>query len=422
LSNRGCASGCRLEIAPDDAETLRRAWPLWRARHQTPPDGAWRTWLLLGGRGSGKTRAGAEWVREAAESGRAGRIALVAPTFELAREVMIEGPSGLRMIAAPDSRPRYVASRHRLEWPNGAIAAVFSAEDPDSLRGPQHSLAWGDEFCAWSEPQAALDMLRLGLRVGDAPRCMLTSTPRPIAALRRLMAETDVAVTRGRTLEAEFLPAAFRDAMRDAYGGTALGAQELDGDVVEDRPGALWSHAVLERARGDPAAELERVVVAVDPPATSGADADGCGIVVAGAAGEGVARRAYVLADASVDGLSPDGWARAVSRAYEAWRADRVVAEVNQGGDLVAQVLRSAAPGLPVKSVRATRGKAKRAEPVAALYEQRRVIHCGVFDALEAQMRAMGADAAVADDRADALVWAITELMLEESAPRLRRL
>lgn len=333
---------------------------------------------------------------------------------------MVEGESGLLATAACDFRPRYKRSEHCLEWPNGARADCYSGAAPDGLRGPQHHAAWGDEFCAWPHAEETLANLRMGLRLGPDPRLILTTTPRPLPALKKLMAEDGVSVRRARTREAAFLPAAFREAVEAAYAGSALGAQELEGEIVEDREGALWNHALIAASRGEAPARLDRIVVAVDPPVSSGAKADGCGIVVAGAAGEGAARRAYVLADASVQGVSPDRWARAAAGAYEAWRADRVVAEINQGGDLVAGVLRQAAPDLPVACVRATRGKVARAEPVAALYEQGRVIHCGVFEALETEMRMLGSGLAP-DDRADALVWALTALMLDGNGePRVR--
>ncbi len=387
--------------------------------HQRPPrKDDWRCWLVLGGRGSGKTRAGAEWVQAGVDRGEMGRVALVAPTLEAARDVMIEGPSGLREIAPSWNRPRFHRARRRLEWPNGARADCYSGAAPDGLRGPQHHAAWGDEFCAWTHVEETLANLRMGLRLGAAPRLMLTTTPRPLPALKRLMSEDGVKVKRAKTREATFLPEAFRSAMAAAYAGTARGAQELDGEIVEDRVGALWTHALIGAARGRVPERLDRVVVAVDPPVSTGAKADGCGIVVAGAAGEGAARRAYVLADASLQGARPSGWARAVAAAYEVWAADRVVAEINQGGELVAGVLRQAAPGLPVTCVRATRGKTVRAEPVAALYEQGRVVHCGVFEALETEMRLLGSGLA-ADDRADALVWALTALMLEGGEPRV---
>jgi phage terminase large subunit-like protein len=402
---------------------IGRDWTHLREEYQEAPEGGWPVWVFLGGRGAGKTRTMAEWVRREVAAGTLGRVALVGPSYEAAREVMIEGPSGLIAVTPRRERPRYASSRHVLHWPNGAIGQAFSAEDPDALRGPQFHGAWGDEFCAWKRPQRVMDVLWPGLRLGALPRLAVSTTPRNIPALKKLIAMPGAIVSHGRTAEAAFLSEGFRAAMAALYAGTRLGAQELDGEIVEDRAGALWSYELLERARGTAPARLDRIVVAVDPPVSTGPDADGCGIVVAGAAGEGMGRRGYVLADASVQGASPDGWARAVVSAYEAWSADRVVAEVNQGGDLVARVLRGAAPGLPVKSVHATRGKAKRAEPVVALYERGAVAHCGVFAELEAEMRALGTDGRERDDRADALVWALTELMLGDVAePRVRML
>ena len=397
------------------------AWPLRRRVFQSAPEGDWPVWVFVGGRGTGKTRTMAEWVRAEVAAGRLGRVALVGSSYEAAREVMIEGPSGLLAVTPRVDRPRYASSRHVLHWPNGAVGQAFSAEDPDALRGPQFDAAWGDELCAWKRPQRVLDTLWPGLRLGPAPRLVVSTTPRPVPALLKLMAMAGAKTSHGRTREADFLPQGFRDAMAALYAGTRLGAQELDGEIVQDRDGALWRYDTLEQARGTAPETLDRIVVGVDPPVTGGAGADACGIVVAGAAGAGANRRAYVLADASVQGVSPDGWARAAAAAYAAWNADRVVAEVNQGGDLVASVLRMAAPGLPVRSVRATRGKAKRAEPVAALYERGAVVHCGVFAELEAEMRALGTAEGGPDDRADALVWALTELMLApEPEPRVR--
>ncbi len=414
-------------VRPRSHPGLSRGGPsLWAPRrllHQAPPEGDWRIWLLLGGRGAGKTRAAAEWVRAGVERRGWGRLALVGPTHDSAREVMIEGPSGLIAIAPSWARPAWQPSRRRLEWPNGAVAYAFSAEEPDGLRGPQFHAAWGDEFCAWRRPQQTLDMLLMTLRLGQRPRLALTTTPRPIPALKRLTALPGVELRRGRTADASFLPETFRQSMQEFYGGGRLGAQELDGEIVDARDGALWTYAMLEAARGAPPAHLDRIVVAVDPPVSTGARADACGIVVAGAAGEGLARRAFVLADASCQGRSPQGWARAAAEAFDLWRADLVVAEANQGGDLVESVLRAAAHSLPVRLVRATRGKAKRAEPAAALYERGQVIHCGVFAELEAEMRALGTGDEASDDRVDALVWALADLMLgSESAPRLRTL
>lgn len=391
---------------------------------QTPPDGDWLIWLFLGGRGAGKTRAGAEWVREQARDPEA-RIALVAPTFSDVREVMIEGVSGLRRIGVPDERPRYETSRHRLVWPNGAIAYGFSAEDPDGLRGPQFSAAWGDELASWNEPQRALDTLRMGLRVGEQPRLMLTTTPRPIAALKRLVRQDGVAVTHQPTsANAHNLAEGFMAAMQASYGGSALGRQELEGVLIDDPPGALWQRDSVEAARLAQVPGLGRIVVAVDPPVTAGPHSDECGIVVAGRTGS-EPPGAVVLADRSFGPARPADWAAIVAECFEAHEADCVIAEANQGGDMVRSVLKAARPDLPVKLVRASRGKHVRAEPVAALYSAGRVKHAGQFPALEDQMCAFGAPDAprASPDRVDALVWAITDLLLVAHAPpRVRQL
>jgi len=383
---------------------------------QFPEYGHWRTWLLLGGRGSGKTLAGAWWVNQVAgESDRS--LALVGPSLHDVREVMIEGPSGILATTSRDTRPRWEASRRRLVWSNGSVAQVFSAEDADSLRGPQFHAAWVDELCAWRRPEAVLANLRFGLRRGTDPRMVVTTTPRPIPALRRLMAQAGVIVARMPTADnAENLAPEFLEHLRDIYGGTRLAAQELEGLVVEG-DGALFSAADLARARGHRPATMDRTVVAVDPPASAGGDA--CGIVVAG-------RRngtAYVLADESARGLSPIAWGRRVAEAARTHGADAVIAEVNQGGEMVRTILAQAGCGPGVRMVHATRGKRMRAEPVAALYEQGRVVHCAAFPALEEEMMALGAEGGgPSPDRADALVWALTDLMLgsRREGPRLR--
>jgi phage terminase large subunit-like protein len=334
------------------------------------------------------------------------------------REVMIEGPSGLRALSPLDDRPRWEATRKRLVWPSGAVAYAVSAEDPDSLRGPQFHAAWADEFCAWPKPAETLAMLRFGLRLGEDPRLVVTTTPRPIRALKTLVAEPGVAVTRaGTAANAENLAPAFLTTLQGLYGGTRLAAQELEGLIVES-DGGLFRAEDLARARGAPPASLDRVVVAVDPPATATGDA--CGIVVVGR----LERRAFVLADHSAAGLSPHGWARKAVAAARAFGAHALVAEANQGGDMVRAVLAQADPPCPVKLVRATQGKRARAEPVAALYEQGRVIHCGAFAALEEELMALGtADLSHSPDRADALVWAVSELMLGVAgSPRVRGL
>ncbi|MBU4435391.1 MAG: terminase family protein [Alphaproteobacteria bacterium] len=385
--------------------------------HQSQPESLdWSAWLMLGGRGAGKTFAGARWMVWSALTYP--NLALVGPTLHDVREVMIDGPSGLRAMSGSGFQPRWETSRKRLVWPNGAVAYAFSAEDPDSLRGPQFHAAWADEFCAWPKPAQTLAMLRFGLRLGQDPRLVVTTTPRPIRALKTLIAEPGVVVTRaGTALNADNLAPSFLSTLRGLYGGTRLAAQELDGVIVEDE-GGLFRAEDLARCRGARPARLDRVVVAVDPPATATGDA--CGVVVVGRL-EG---RAFVLADRSAKGLSPQGWAlRAVAAARE-FGAHALVAEANQGGDMVRAVLAQADPPCAIKLVRAALGKRARAEPVAALYEQGRVIHCGAFPALEEELMGLGtADPGHSPDRADALVWAVSALMLGVGrSPRLRAL
>lgn len=402
---------------------LAKEWIFTGRADQQPPAGAWRTWLVIGGRGSGKTRTGAEWVHDLASSGERSqlRIALVAETLGDAREVMIDGVSGICRIARR-RRPEFEASRRRLIWPNGAMAQIFSSEDPESLRGPQFHYAWCDELAKWKYPDATWDMLQFGLRLGGDPRQLVTTTPRPLPLLKTIMADPSTWIASMPTAaNAENLSPGFMDALERRYGGTRLGRQELDGELIEDREDALWSRAMLEAASAQMRpGPLRRVVVAVDPPAGSGQDSC-CGIVVAGQDETG---RGVVLADCSVEGASPAAWANAVVEAYRRHEADRVVAEVNQGGDMVSAMLRSIDATLPVSMVRATRGKFARAEPVAALYEQGKVAHAARFAALEDQMCDMGPgglSSGKSPDRLDALVWALTALMLENSAePRVR--
>ena len=416
-----------LKREEDASRSARRMLELGWSPHenQIPPSGAWHTWLFLGGRGAGKTRAGAEWVRGRILEG-ARRVALVGPTFCDVREVMIEGVSGLRSIGPPDERPVYESSRHRLVWPNGAEAFAFSATDPDGLRGPQFELAWIDEFAAWPDPQTALDTLRMGVRLGHDPRIVITTTPRPIAALKALLKQSGVHVTHQPTsANAEHLAPGFVTAMQAAYGGSVLGRQELEGILIDDPPGALWKRSEVEAAFAAPPPELDRLIVAVDPPVTSHARSDECGIVVAGAVGEGHARRAFVLADESFGPAAPADWAERVVAAWHTHQADAVVAESNQGGEMVSEIIATIDPNVPVRRVHATRGKRTRAEPVAALYSAGRVFHAGRFSALEDQMCAFGAPGSgiSSPDRVDALVWAISALLLVSPAmPRLRRL
>ncbi|WP_420146084.1 DNA-packaging protein [Sphingobium sp.] len=383
---------------------------------QKAPPGDWRIWLMMAGRGFGKTRAGAEWVRAIAERDPAARIAIVGATLGEARSVMVEGASGLLAIAPWWARPDYAPALRRLSWPNGAQARLFGAADPESLRGPQFSHGWADEIAKWAGGQAAWDNLMMGMRLGQRPQVLATTTPRPVPLVRGLVARDggDVIVTRGRTADNDAnLAEGFVAAMADIYGGTRLGRQELDGELIAEAEGALWSRDMIERSRvvHVPGA-LNRVVVAVDPPASVGGDA--CGIVVAGVGGDG---RAYVIADASVSGLSPEGWARAVAAAALVHGADRVVAEANNGGAMVQSVLQAAQENMPVQLVHASRGKVARAEPVAALYEAGRVAHRGAFPQLEDEMCGLIAGGGYvgpgrSPDRADALVWALSELML----------
>ncbi len=401
-----------------DSEIIALAhdWTFWARPNQLPPPGDWTIWLLLAGRGFGKTRTGAEFVRAEVEAKRASRVALVGATAADVRDIMVEGESGILAISPSWSRPVYEPSKRQLTWPSGAIAKLFSAEEPDRLRGPQHDLAWCDELASWTHLQATWDMLQFGLRLGSQPRQVVSTTPRPIAVLKEILARPDTKVSRGGTREnAGNLAPKFLRAIVSRYEGTRLGRQELDGDIIDDVPGALWNRAQLDETRVRTAPDLIRIVVAVDPPASSGPGADECGIVVAGVDRSG---HAYVLADASSQGETPAQWAARAVRAYSAHQADRIVAEANQGGDMVGSVIRNVDPGVPVTLVHASRGKAIRAEPVSALYEQGRIHHVGALPKLEDQMCSFTPDfdrteAGYSPDRLDALVWAITNLMVK---------
>jgi len=414
------------KLSAEERKEFRHHWQVWARDAQWPPEGDWRLWLILAGRGFGKTRAGAEWVRRVAEADPEARIALVSASLGEARAVMVEGESGLMEIAPPRSRPQFEPSLRRLTWPNGAQATLYSAGEPESLRGPQHSHAWCDEIAKWDNAgeraTRAWDNLQMGLRLGERPRVLATTTPRAVPLLRRLLGDEEAVLSRGRSEDnAAYLPSRFLRDMRRQYGKSLLGRQELGGELIEDLPGALWSRALLEQVREmPPASAPRRVVIGVDPPASAGGDA--CGIVVCALCEDGMAR---VLADCSVEKASPERWARAVAGAARAWSADRVVAEANQGGAMVESVLRAADVALPVRLVHARRGKAARAEPVAALYEAGRVRHAGQFPQLEDQLCGLIAGGSYegpgrSPDRADACVWALTELMLgRRGEPRI---
>jgi predicted phage terminase large subunit-like protein len=401
----------RLEAA---AEAARYDWRAKARPEQIAPSGSWRTWLILAGRGWGKSRSGAEWVREQVMKHGARRVALVARTAADVRDVIVEGESGLLAISPPSERPVWEPSRRRLTWPNGAIATTYSADVPDQLRGPQHDAAWADELAAWQYPDAWTQLL-LGLRLGGDPRVVVTTTPRPTPIIRDLASQPTTHVTRGATRDnAANLAPQFLDAIVRRYEGTRLGRQELDGEILDDNPGALWKRDGIDAARVRVAPDLRRVVVGVDPAVTSNAASDETGIIVAGLGFDG---RYYVIGDYS-GRYSPEQWASRVVQAYRDHKADRVVAERNQGGDLVERNLRTVDRSLPVTTVHAKRAKALRAEPVSSLYEQARVSHVGALAALEDQMTAWdpsGDDES--PDRVDALVYAMTELM---GAPVIR--
>ena len=406
----------------DDAEALWYDWSFWVRENQLPPAGDWRVWLIRTGRGFGKTRTGAEWVRAEVESGRRGRIALVARTAADARDVMVEGESGLLAVCPPWNRPNYEPSKRRLTWDNGAMATTYSADEPDLLRGPQHDGAWADEIASWRFPDA-WHMLMMGLRLGENPQVVATTTPRPIKLLRDLMAQPSTVTVTGSTFENEAnLPAPFLEEIIGRYQGTRLGRQELMGELLDDVPGALWTRQMIEDALVAEAPDMARVVIAIDPAVTSGEDSDETGIV---AVGKGVDGHGYLLADASCR-MSPDGWGRRALELYHTHQADRIIAEVNNGGDLVERVIRTVDADVPFTAVRASRGKHVRAEPIAALYEQSKVHHVGGFEALEDQLCAFATDGYMGSDspdHADALVWALTDLMLtEEIMPNIRLL
>jgi phage terminase large subunit-like protein len=405
--------------------------------HQAPPlttrDGRdWTTWLILGGRGAGKTAAGSAFVKALAlgeppcgtAGAPVGRIALIGESEHEVREVMVEGVSGVLAAHARHERPTWTPSRRRLEWRNGAVAQTFSAEDPEGLRGFQFGAAWIDELAKWRNAEATFDMLQFGLRLGARPRQVVTTTPRPIALMRRLRADPTTAVTHAPTqANAAHLAPAFIDTVLARYAGTRLGRQEILGEFIEERADALWSRDLIERSRVAAAPALARIVVAVDPPATSHDGSSACGLVAAGMSGEGTI---YVLADATVAGLTPTGWAGKAMALWRSLDADALVVEVNHGGDMVRAVLAQADAQVPVTSVTATRGKYLRAEPVAALYEQGRVRHAGVFANLEDEMcdfGPTGLSSGRSPDRVDALVWAVASLSFgARGVPRIRML
>ncbi len=413
-------------LSEQEATALLNDWSFLARPDQLAPPGDWDHWLFLAGRGAGKTRSGAEWVREQVKAG-CNNIGLIAPTAADARDVMIQGPSGILSVCWEHDRdrrgnligrPEYQPSLRRLTWGNGAVAVAFSAEEPDRLRGPQHSRLWCDEVAAWNggEPNDAWDMAMFGLRLGDDPKAMISTTPRPIPLIRELIASPRCVVTKATTAANRAnLASTFLSQIVSKYEGTRLGRQELDGELIEEVEGALWTRALIEKARVARAPDLVRVVVAIDPAATSGEASALTGIVAAGvdSAGHG-----YVLRDVS-GRYSPDTWARRAIALYDELNADRIVAEGNQGGEMVRHTLETVRPNIPIRIVHASKGKQARAEPVSALYEQGRVSHVGAFPELEDQLCTWEPLTGKASpDRLDAMVWALTDLMVG-SAPSI---
>lgn len=412
------------ELAPEALAALKYNWEFWARPNQLEPEGQWTTWLILAGRGFGKSRCGAEWVKKKAQSFPGCRIALVAETAADARKVMVEGESGILAISSPDFMPEYSPANRQITWPNGSIAFTYNATQPDQLRGPQHHFAWSDEIAKWDRLQDSWDQLQFGLRLGVDPRQVVTTTPRPLPLIRRMIVDPTVHVTKGRTYDnAANLAAPFLKQVEESYGGTRLGRQELEGEVLEDIPGALWSRDVIDKNRRPEAPkDLIRIVVAVDPAATSNESSDETGIIAVGYSkdGEG-AQHGYVLADRSCKGR-PEEWAKAAVSLYHELDADRIVAESNQGGEMVESVIKAVDRNVPVTLVRASRGKRVRAEPVSALYEQGRIHHVGRYDSLEDQMCLFsgetGRSAGDSPDRVDALVWGVAALFDKITARR----
>jgi phage terminase large subunit-like protein len=401
-------------MTPLECAQLFHDWSFWARPDQAPPPGDWIIWLILAGRGAGKTRAGAEAVRNWVETYPI--VNLIGATVADVRDTMVRGESGILACCRRDERPRFLAADLRLEWPNGAVSWLFSAEEPDRLRGRQHYKLWCDELAAWRQPDA-FDQALLGLRLGHKPQAVVTTTPRPTKIIKKLVVDKDTIVTRGSTFDNKsHLARAFFKRITARYKGRTIGRQELFAEIVEETPGALWTRALIERQRIEPTAaprEFAEIVVGVDPPARSGTKSDECGIIVAARAESGVF---YVLADLTSQGDTPGAWGAKVGAAYRGFKASRVVAEVNNGGDMVAEVLRQSEPHLPVRAVTASRGKFLRAEPIAAAYERGLVFHAGAFGKLEDQLCALTPDfdrraAGFSPDRADALVWALADLL-----------
>ncbi len=399
------------ELSPAETRALLYDWKFWaRPEQLEPEDELWSTWLVMAGRGFGKTRTGAEWLKDKARRPMR-RLALVAPTAGDARDIMVEGESGLLACYPRDDRPRYEPSKRRITWKNGTQATVYSADEPERLRGPQHHYAWADEIAAWKYP-GAWDMLMFGMRLGFRPRTIATTTPKPRKFIIDLVDDPGTWVTYGSTYDnRQNLAGTFLTQIVKKYEGTTLGRQELSGELLRESPGALWKRDMIDALRVAEAPPLIRLVVAIDPAASSTEESDETGIVVAGKANDG---HAYVLNDVS-GRYSPDTWANIAIAQHRHWRGDRIVGEKNNGGDMIEALLRGRDRSIPYKSVWASRGKVIRAEPISALYEQGRVHHVGGFGAMEDEMCQWTPESDLSPGRMDALVWALTELMIDNN-------
>ena len=420
-------------LTDEEASLLQFQWSFWARPQQLPPSitSDWLTWLILAGRGFGKTRSGAEWVRNLVENHKYGRIALVAEDAGDARDVMVEGESGIIAVCPPWNRPNYEPSKRRLTWPNGARATIFSADDPESLRGPQHDAAWLDELCKWRYQQEVWDQLQFGLRLGRKPVQCITTTPKPTKLLKEIVKRESTLITKGHTYDnLDNLADTFRDAIVARYEGTRLGRQELSAEILDDNPNALFHQPNIDKNRvrkSDLPEELNQTLIGVDPPATGNPNSNECGIV-AGSRDIANTNHAhfYIHGDHTVQGRSPEKWAAAAVSAYYKHMANAIVAEVNNGGDMVESTIKNVDPTVKVIKVRASKGKWIRAEPVAGLYEQGRVHHVGSYSDLEDQMCDFDPSGTVegdSPDRLDALVWVLAELSnRKQSEPSIRSL
>jgi phage terminase large subunit-like protein len=413
------------QLSEAECEALLFDWRGFHARpEQIAPEGDWDIWMILSGRGWGKTRTGAEWIREKALAAPI-RIALIGETAADARDVMVEGESGILRCHPEKQRPLYEPSKRRLTWPNGSVATLFNATEPDQLRGPQFHAAWCDELAKWRYARETWDQLQFGLRLGDHPQVLVTTTPRPIELVKQIVAQMEgkSVITRGRTMDNRLnLAGTFLEKIELRYGGTRLGRQELEGEILGDIPNALWTLASIDAARVREApTNMRRILIAVDPAISNTENSDEHGITAVGQSVDG--KEGYVLEDASLKG-TPMEWAKRALSVHDKWQADGIVVEVNQGGDMVSQTIRSLRAGVKIIEVRATRGKHVRAEPIAALYEQGRIHHVGALVELETQMTQMttfGYEGDGSPDRLDAAIWGLTALfpsMVREEKPK----